>query len=276
MKLSETITDIVLYFLLAVTCIGGMELAFCRYNDPELFYEIVSPASQNSSSEEVLENDDTQSEPISLSAKINQFGSSITGNEVSQDDREVKDKADVEPEERTLVGGNHTIVYYNQTDPAWKDKLFGVDDIGTYGCGPTAMAMIISSFTDTKILPDAMASWAASSGYSAPGNGSYHAIVPDTCEKYGLSCVSIGTPTAEELSNTLSNGGVIVALMGPGHFTDSGHFIIIRGQAPSGDLFIADPNSLENTYSTWDPQTILNELSTATDSGSPMWLITTK
>ena len=61
--------------------------------------------------------------------------------------------------------------------------------------------------------------------------------------------------------------------MGKGHFTTGGHFILIRGVTLSGDVLVADPNSLERSLQTWDPQLILDELSSARDHGAPLWIL---
>ena len=66
---------------------------------------------------------------------------------------------------------------------------------------------------------------------------------------------------------------MLVALMGKGHFTTGGHFILIRGVTLSGDVLVADPNSLERSLQTWDPQLILDELSSARDHGAPLWIL---
>ena len=41
--------------------------------------------------------------------------------------------------------------------------------------------------------------------------------------------------------------------MGPGHFTNGGHFIILRGVTLDGSVLVADPASQERSLTTWDP-----------------------
>ena len=54
------------------------------------------------------------------------------------------------------------LTYYNQSDVRWADYLYGGQDpMKKYGCGPTALAMIVSSFTNQTLLPPDMADWAA-------------------------------------------------------------------------------------------------------------------
>lgn len=173
-----------------------------------------------------------------------------------------------------LTGGIMDLVYYNQNSPDWADLPYGSDDIGRYGCGPTAMAMVVSSMTDRIIEPPEMASWAAKTRHWAKSSGSYLSIVKDAAQAHGLTAYSIVDHTPDAIFSTLFCGDLIVALMGPGHFTQSGHFMVIHGVTLEGNLLVADPNSLENSLTEWDPQLILDELSKSTHSGAPLWGIT--
>ena len=70
-----------------------------------------------------------------------------------------------------LTGGNVDILFFEQSAPAWKDKLYGSDPIGTHGCGPTAMAMVISSLTDYRVDPTTVANWSVQNGYHPAAAG---------------------------------------------------------------------------------------------------------
>ena len=72
----------------------------------------------------------------------------------------------------------------------------------------------------------------------------------------------------------MPEGGVIVALMGPGHFTRGGHFILLHGVTLTGELLVADPFSRENSLMTWDPALICGEVSGGRFNGGPLWLLT--
>ena len=61
--------------------------------------------------------------------------------------------------------------YYNQGDTRWSSYLYGGSDpMQQYGCGPTAAAMLISSFTNggEAITPVTIADWSSANGYYAP------------------------------------------------------------------------------------------------------------
>lgn len=295
LKLTKIVTDILLFSLLAAVCVGSAELIYCYKSDPALYEKIVSPIV--SDIEERLSDrpvaitaqpvplaEDTEPAPPSETAEPG----TAAGGDATQlaTEPSIERLATIADPTVTafvtgkygtvLTGGSVSLAYYNQADEAWALCPFGVDTIDKYGCGPTVMAMIVSSFTETKINPEKMAVWAHEQGYASPGHGSFHSIVPGTCEVYGLECESLGDLTADQLREKLAGGGVIVALMGEGHFTSSGHFIVLHGVTLTGEILVADPNSRENSLMTWEPQMILDELSPATDSGAPMWLVSPK
>lgn len=73
------------------------------------------------------------------------------------------------------------LTYYNQNDARWGGFLYGgKDSLATYGCGPTVMAMIVTSLTGNQVLPPDMAAWAAANKSWAPGQGSYHRLILDS------------------------------------------------------------------------------------------------
>ena len=72
--------------------------------------------------------------------------------------------------------------------------------------------------------------------------------------------------------DALSEGKLVVAIMGKGHFTSSGHFIVLRG-VQDGKILVADPASYSRSQKLWDLSIILNEAGKRAGSGGPFWLI---
>lgn len=66
----------------------------------------------------------------------------------------------------TFTDGITPVVYYNQLDERYAGKAYGTDNIGGYGCGPTAMAIVVSSLTDDMVDPVEMAEWSYNNGYA--------------------------------------------------------------------------------------------------------------
>ena len=174
-----------------------------------------------------------------------------------------------------LTGGAHEIIYYNQTYDRWADAPYGTDRLGGYGCGPTAMAMAVSSLTSTAIDPAEMAQWCVENRYWARKHGSYLSIVSGAAEAYGLTCTPLSPEELDPdlLVSYLATGQVIAALMGPGHFTSRGHFILLRGVTLDGSILVADPASVERSLTPWDLDLILEELSASRHHGAPLWVL---
>lgn len=291
--------NIVLLFLLAVVCIGGMELIACRHFDPELYQKITAPVRQAATAvagtckELYFSAADALNQTIDrASAYLAERWEELTAPPPSAepnpdtqvaDDPALTDHPDIssplitelieEDGREILTGGACPVVYFNQKDERWTDQLYGTDDIGTYGCGPTAMAMVVASLTGEETDPVLMSQWAVDHHHWARRSGSYHSIVEGTVENFGLYVQPPIDRTPDALANALLSGNLLVALMGPGHFTQGGHFIVLRGVTLDGGILVADPNSLERSLTVWDPQLILDELSTSTVSGAPLWVI---
>ena len=89
------------------------------------------------------------------------------------------------------------MLYYNQADQRWGDYLYGGQDpMKKYGCGPTAVAMIINSFSTTSATPVSAADWAAANGCYAPQGGSYHNLIQDSLSAHGIQVESVKQRTA--------------------------------------------------------------------------------
>lgn len=305
------IRNIVLAALLALLCVGGVELAACHHFAPETYEQVVAPVryAAGVAADAGRAALDAAGRFCTAVADKTVAALNWTGRQISALGRQAAaawedftsgpqeivlelDEASPQPQSpapsftdpphtqvleadghRILTGGSVDVVYFCQSDEEWAQQLYGTDPIGPYGCGPTAMAMAVASMTDVETDPAQMAAWAVEHGYWARRSGSYHSIVMGTARGFGLRAEPITQRTPEELSQVLSAGGIAVALMGRGHFTDGGHFILLRGVTLSGDILVADPNSLEHSLELWEPQLILDELSSARDNGAPLWAI---
>lgn len=177
-------------------------------------------------------------------------------------------------DEMVLTSDTIELVYYSQNDPRWKTAIYGGDNIiGVFGCGPTTLAMIVSTLTDNQITPDVAAKWAFDNGHFCNNSGSYHSIIPKGAENYGLTSKSLKNPSKETIFQELSNGNLVVVLMNKGIFTSQGHFILLRGVTTDGKVLIADSQSPENSDQGWDIDTILKEAKYSASYGGPFWSI---
>ena len=168
--------------------------------------------------------------------------------------------------------GATQVVYYNQLDKRYASKPYGTDDIGTYGCGPTCMAMVVSSLTSETVDPAEMARWAYENGYWCSRSGSYHSLIPGAAKAWGLPVQGCGKTEGQRIVDALSLGKLVVAIMLKGHFTSSGHFIVLRG-VENGKILVADPANYTRSQQEWDLSIILNEASGRAGAGGPFWII---
>ena len=168
--------------------------------------------------------------------------------------------------------GATQVVYYNQLDKRYASKPYGTDDIGTYGCGPTCMAMVVSSLTSETVDPVEMACWAYENGYWCSRSGSYHSLIPGAAKEWGLPVQGCGKTEGQRIVDALSQGKLVVAIMLKGHFTSSGHFIVLRG-VENGKILVADPANYTRSQQAWDLPIILNEASGRAGASGPFWII---
>lgn len=274
-----------LIVLLAVVCIGCAELIACAWFAPATFARITAPVKTAVTS--VVEKGQAAATSLCVwydeyrerhsAIQVEPVDAQAASEPILENTAPILDPAIteliVDGEHSILTGGIVPVAYYNQGDALWADEPYGSDDIGRYGCGPTAMAMAIQSLTDEVIDPVRMAVEAVDAGHWARKQGSYLSIVSGLAADYGLIAHELEEKTPDAMRDALLSGKLLVALMGPGHFTTGGHFILIRGITLQGTVLVADPNSTERSLQEWEPQLILDELSDSTDHGAPLWTL---
>ena len=171
-----------------------------------------------------------------------------------------------------FTDGATEVVYFNQLDERWANKPYGTDNIGGYGCGPTSMAIVVSSLTSDIVDPVEMSEWAYKNGGWCSKSGSYHALIPSAAKAWGLTVEGCTASEPQRILDALSSGKLVVAIMTKGHFTTSGHFIVLRG-VQDGKILVADPASYKRSGKLWDLSIILNEASKGAAAGGPFWII---
>ncbi|MCL2547921.1 MAG: C39 family peptidase [Symbiobacteriaceae bacterium] len=171
----------------------------------------------------------------------------------------------------TFHDGQIPVNYYHQCDSRWANVSYAGESIGIAGCGPAAVAMVVSSLTMYTVTPREVASWAELNGYAAYNNGSHHSLIPKAAEHYGLTISSGNDP--EILRQSLQEAKLAIAIMGPGSFTPTGHFIVLRGITADGRIIVADPVSLVRSNRVWDVMTIYSELRLGAGGGGPVWVV---
>lgn len=146
------------------------------------------------------------------------------------------------------------VVYY-QTDPRWKNVPYAVkgegSTIGGSGCGPTSMAMVLATWADKSVTPATECAWAQKNGYKAYKQGTYYSYFVPAAKRYNLTCYRINNSkiygnansTAHTTAkNAVDNGDLVIACMGEGLWTSSGHYVLMYG-VEGNMVYINDPAS---------------------------------
>lgn len=150
---------------------------------------------------------------------------------------------------------NDKPVSYLQTDPRWGNVSYSAKGesttIGRAGCGPTAMAMVLATWADASVNPKTEAMWALAHGYKAPNQGTYYGYFPPAAKRYNLTCYQLNAASIygnansshhTTVKNALSNGDLVIACMGKGLWTSSGHYVVVYG-IEGNMVYINDPAS---------------------------------
>lgn len=162
------------------------------------------------------------------------------------------------------VGDNTQFVdgfpIYSQYDPAWKDLPYSSSTIGVAGCGPAAMAMIITALTGQRVTPVDTANYAAQQGLYVPGQGSSWSIGPVLAAHWNLKSETVARDVTA-ITRALQEGKLIITPgAGPKPFTRGGHFIVIRGVTASGKFLVGDSGHSDTSDQEWDPQQIVSNM----------------
>lgn len=147
---------------------------------------------------------------------------------------------------------------YNYSDPYYAGTT-----IAEAGCGPTSMAMVLTYLTGKEVSPVEATNYSVKHGTYVNGQGTTWSYFGEISSDYGINCEE-SEVSSENIVNSLSNGKIVIMSMGPGTFTRSGHFIVLKGINDDGTISVADPNNEERSNTNYDVSTFVNE-------GQEMW-----
>ena len=135
---------------------------------------------------------------------------------------------------------NKRPVSYMQTDPRWKSLPYRVPGesatIGGSGCGPTCAAMLIETLTRKTCTPPMTCGWSMDHGYKALNQGTYYSYFVPQFKAHGIDCKRLNSanlygkpdsPVHAEALCLLSEGWYLIACMGKGLWTKSGHYVVV-------------------------------------------------
>lgn len=159
---------------------------------------------------------------------------------------------------------NGSIPLFLQYDSRWGNYLYTVtgdpkQTIGATGCGTTSFAMVatglnaispeIDKNNDKIIDPYESAMYSIKIGCRTANSGTDWSYFSKAGGKCGLKVTGYYPSQYNEILQKLSKGIPVIASMSRGHYTSSGHFIVLAGLTSDGMIVVNDPNYTSNMAS---------------------------
>ena len=143
-----------------------------------------------------------------------------------------------------------SVPLFVQWDKRWGYEKYSGNFFAASGCGPTTLSMVVVYLTHNReASPIAVAKYSKEAGYSVDGSGSSWTLISEGCRHYGVKAKAVALDESR-MKAELDKGHPIVVNVGPGDFTDTGHFMVITGYDDEG-FSINDPNSIEKSGKRW-------------------------
>nr|WP_315021494.1 C39 family peptidase [uncultured Aminipila sp.] len=149
-------------------------------------------------------------------------------------------------------------ISYLQTDKRWAGIDYSAKGenttIGESGCGPSCMAMVIATLKDATVTPKETCAWALKGGYKALNQGTYYSYFVPAGAEYGIPLIKVNKSNIYRTKSTMANdahvkvvaalkvGKWVIACMGKGNWTKSGHYVLAYG-IKENKVLINDPSS---------------------------------
>lgn len=158
----------------------------------------------------------------------------------------------------TVGKGVKEVVYFNQLEEPWASLPYASSTIEDSGCGPTSMAIVISTLTGNNVTPEMTKSFAENNGEYVPGQGTSHSFIGNAAAHWGLTCERVGKDRMDDVVQALKEGKMVVEICEAYTITggSSGHFIVLTGVTRDGYITIADCASRERTGKVYSVETI--------------------
>lgn len=107
--------------------------------------------------------------------------------------------------------------------------------------------------------PLEMARFSEEQGYYSDGVGTSWTLMSQGAVQLGLNVQEIPL-TAQLIIDQLNEGHPVICTMGPGDFTDSGHYIVLLRVNDDGSIALNDPNSPKNSKKSWELERLMDQM----------------
>ncbi len=157
-------------------------------------------------------------------------------------------------------------VDYKQNDSKWGGLSYAVDGekstIKSAGCGPTSLADVLAAIVSPYIDPVTLAAWARYHNYKVKNSGTSYSFFEPCAKAYGVKVSRLNTSNVysipwngvhDKALSELQKGNWLIACMGKGNWTSSGHYVVAYGYE-NGYVYINDPASTKasRAKNTWE------------------------
>ena len=127
--------------------------------------------------------------------------------------------------------------------------------------------MVLATWADKNVTPKTECAWALANGYKCLHGGTYYSYFKPAAARYGLNAYQVNYSSIygnssssyhKQAKQAIENNHLVIACMGKGTWTSSGHFILVYNI--SGNIvYINDPyssakNRTEGDYSVFKKQ----------------------
>lgn len=130
--------------------------------------------------------------------------------------------------------------------------------VASSGCGAAAASMLIAYVRqDYNQTPYTLFYWAAEHGRYR-GDGLDYEGIRTMLINHGVDTRLMGV-SSDGIISALKENRPIIIKMGPGTFTDGGHFIVLRGLDENGKVLVNDPNSSGRSQQSYSASLIARE-----------------
>lgn len=147
-----------------------------------------------------------------------------------------------------------------QWDRRWGYRMYGNEELGLSGCGPTSLAMVIKHFNPKdNVNPYSVAEYSSKNGYVSNKNSTSWSLFEKGITSFGLRSFDV-VPVEAKMKKALDDGNLLIVSVKQGIFTEVGHIFVIRGYDSEGNFLINDPNSIQNSNKAWSFDELKSEI----------------
>ena len=144
-----------------------------------------------------------------------------------------------------------TFKEFKQSRGSYKGQGYSEGTISSSGCGPTAVAIVLSGY-GVNVDPGDVGN-AMGGSHNGGTNGSN---LRSALKRYGIDARTVSRPTAAQIRQQLQSGKEIVVSVGSSPdstFTGNGHIMALLDINNNDEVYISNPNP--RTYNGWMPLT---------------------